>query len=51
MLEIRVVLTEVLEKYTINFATGENCSAMFSELQDVFTSGPGKCELVFSRRG
>ncbi|KAL8833665.1 MAG: hypothetical protein Q9170_004151 [Blastenia crenularia] len=51
MSEIRIVLSEILNKYTIDFAPGEDCSIMFNELQDVFTAGPGKCELVFVPRG
>ncbi|KAI4180677.1 MAG: hypothetical protein L6R41_007075 [Letrouitia leprolyta] len=50
LLEIRVVLTEIVDKYTIEFAPDEDCSIMFGQLQDVFTAGPGKCDLVFSLR-
>lgn len=48
MLEIRAVLAELVEKFGMAFAPGEDCPVMFDKLQDVFTSAPGKCELVFS---
>ena len=50
LLEVRIVTALLLMKYTIRFAPGEDCSAMFRDLKDVFTVSPGKCELIFEQR-
>lgn len=51
MAQLRLVVAQLLSKYDISFAPGENNGeAVERDMKDQTTANPGKLVLIFSKR-
>ena len=48
--ELRVVISLLVSKYTINFPDGFDVTKVEGDMQDQFTAYPGALELAFGKR-
>ena len=48
--EISYVVALIVSKHDVEFAPGEDGTAVWKEMRDHFTIKPGKLDLVFKRR-
>ena len=50
LMDIKLVISSIVQKYHINFNPQEDGHRVFTEMQDHFTATPGPLSLVFKHR-
>ena len=50
LMDIKLVIASIVQRYHISFAPGEDCHRVYTEMQDHFTAAPGPLSLLFKPR-